>query len=259
MKQIKFLGVAMATVILLLTSCLGDSGGNTQTVTNVPGQIDFKNGKFIVNTIYGPFYSSQMQTMDFSYDDWVFMSFTVDYDSEENANAEANGYYVVQLSVAPSLIPKVEYVSMDETGLDVALTSEIPLTNAAVISNYDYLTYFQGYLLMASTYKSLTDQKNDFSMVFDPAQETEENNGVNVYNVYVRAVKREEGKSPQIDAGMYNVYNIKRIYENISSKEKSNGKEAFGLKFNYVKEIDETGTLTWASNDVVNFPVLKDE
>lgn len=256
MKQIKFLSVAVAMILVLLTSCLGDGGGNSGSMSAVLGQVEYTNsGKMVVNTGYGTFYSAQLP-LDYMPGDWVYISFSYDMDSEENANADANGYIVIQLTQVAT-VPTAPVYQTD-LSMDVALTAEIPLTSAVIGVGYDsYFQYYLGHLLVTSEFEALTDQRNSFSMTFNPSQETTSEGGTNVYNVYIRAVQTLEGKTPKVSTQAAHVYNVEYILDAINTKEKENGASTYGLKFHYVKAIDEeTREVEWASNEVIKFAVI---
>jgi len=259
MKKIKFLGVAMAAVLLLLTSCLGETK-NEGSLNFMPGKMRFDGGKLLVDIPgYGTIYSSQFMAMDFNAGDWMYVSFDYNNDSPENANAEENGYTIVTLTVSPT---KIDRMPVNNRGLDMetAIDGEFPLAGAAVGGDFRSFLYFNGDLMITSAFKALTDQRNEFYMIFDASQEPEKEADKNVYNIYIRGVELIAGKTPSINTNATNVYDVEYIMSTLNRKESAEGKESFGLKFNYVKEIDEeTKEVKWeAQQDIVTVGVSKE-
>jgi hypothetical protein len=253
MKQIKFAGAAMAAALMLLTSCLGETGNSGQ-VPDLPGRAYYSKGKMLIETEWGVLYPNQ-SSASLLYDegDWMYVSFAYDWDSPENVNWEANGYVSVTLLTAPTAIPKgIVTPSTDTTQV---MTNEIALTKGAYNPNhYQFRSIKQRELMFTSDYSGMTDQKTEFMLYYDFNSEPYVSNDFNTYTLYVRAIKTDEGKSPKINYHMPNSYNTKMILDLIYAREKAAGKTAFNLAFRYVSEIDEeTHELTWESDTEMAF------
>lgn len=258
MKQIKFVGAALAAVLMLLTSCLGETK-NTGELYHVPGVVRYAEGKLLIDTRQGTLYSTQISPAEYYEGDWMYVSFAYDMDSPENANADTNGYIHVTLLENPNTISTVTpYGAPDTTQL---MHNEIPLLNAAVnVGYYQYFDYMNGYLLLTSAFKEQTDIRYTFEMFYDYDQKLETYEGRNTYVFYVRAFKRDEGKSPTVEYVVPNAYRIESIIKNINAQEKSAGNESFYVSFRYVDEIKaETGEFTWKTDGPIEFKVPEEE
>lgn len=246
MKQIKFVATALVAVMMLLTSCLGDSS-NSGELYGVPGKIRYSSGKLLIDTSTGTLYTTQLSTSEYYDGDWVYVSFSYNMDTEENANAEANGYTHVTLLQSPSKISEGQvYGSADTTQV---YTGEITLINPAYnAGHYQYFAYMDGDLMFTSEYSGLTDQRTSFQMYYDYNQESYSYNGKNTYTFYVRAIETAEGKTPTITYYAPNYYNVSSVISSVNQREKAAGNSSFCLDFRYVKEIDEeTREITWSS------------
>lgn len=242
MKQIKSFAVAFTAILLLLTSCLGDDGGNSGTLRQVFVKARYANMRTFLDAPNGDVYYSD-RVIDLTPGDWYLIDFSYDMNSPENLNAAENGFIVVNLLANPEPISK-GIVNREGSDLEKPIDGEFPLI--------DGLTGF-GYMLndlfISSKFKALTDQRSQFFMIFDYSQEPEVEQGQSVYNVYIRAKVTLEGKSPSGEANLLTYYNVEHIMEVINQQEKNKGNDSFYLKVNYVSEInEETGELKWESS-----------
>jgi hypothetical protein len=251
MKQIKFAGAAMAAVLMLLTSCLGETG-NSGTDRDMPGRLRYSAGKMLIDTEAGTFYTTKFSSPEYSEGDWMYISYSWDKDIPENANVDANGYLYITLLEAMAIPKGIVTPSTDTTQV---MTNEIALTKGAYNPNhYQFRSVKQRELMFTSEYSGMTDQETEFVLYYDFNSEPYVFNDFNTYTLYVRAIKTNEGKSPKTNYLMPNSYNTKMIMDSIYEREKSAGKTAFNLAFRYVSEIDEeTHELTWKSDTEMAF------
>ena len=93
MKQWKFLGAA-AAAMMMLSSCLGDTGGQTSSFSNLLGVVTMDSKTFVnvVQTAAGVVYNPDITKMGFSAGDCLQLSFTYDSSNPNNANDYVNGY-----------------------------------------------------------------------------------------------------------------------------------------------------------------------
>ena len=137
MKKRGFLGMVVASALLLLTSCLGDSN-NQQTLSSIPGVISTsKDYKTIIKTAAGAaIYSPSLETAGYLPGQCVLASFTIDFDAAENANAASNGYYYATMNAVPDNVDRwyANPIMGDTTKLldkEQAVTSPIPRRSSA--------------------------------------------------------------------------------------------------------------------------------
>ena len=229
MKQWKFLGAA-AAAMMMLSSCLGDTGGQTSSFSNLLGVVTMDSKTFVnvVQTAAGVVYNPDITKMGFSAGDCLQLSFTYD-------------------SGTPTSIDKgtVEYGVTDTTAL---MTNEIAVVNpiAGTSTGYDYYPSLGGYMFLTSSFEGLTGQKNAWFMKYDMNQTPEVyNNNFDLYTIVLRAVKQEEGKTPAATIGTTIAYNLQMVLDRMNKKAQSDTKDRFYVRFKYLKSIESDGTLKW--------------
>jgi len=261
MKQIKFVGAVVAAFLLLLTSCLGETS-NSGELYGVPGKVRISGAKVLIDTYQGTLYTTQLSIAEYYGGEWLYVSFSYDMDSEENANADANGYLYVTLLQNPTTIPDGQIAYYSDT-TKVMNDSEIALTEGAYnILYYQYFCYIDGDLMITSEYKALTDQRMNFYLYYDSNQEPYVSEGRNTYTFYVRGEKRgEDGKTPTVTYQMPYYYDVRTIMNSIETREKNAGNKSYNLDFRYIDEIDEeTGEISWkSSSSMIYFNIAESE
>lgn len=243
MKTFKLFGVlAAAALIILLTSCLGDSN-NTRTLNSqfAVARIDSKTFKTVLDINgLGSVYSPSAESSVISGNCYL-VDLTVDFSSAENANAADNGYYIATVGnineVAKGL--SIQQVA-DTTAL---LENEQPVTEL-VINNY-----LSGYLLMSANFDQLKNQQNRWEIYYDPMQEGgEDKNGNRYYDLFIRVVKRVDGEGSSTTKELVRrAFEAKSFIEKCIEKEKADNKTVVNLKFNYVQSISKENEMKWAA------------
>ncbi|WP_277464266.1 hypothetical protein [Parabacteroides sp. PF5-6] len=252
MKQIKFVGATLVAVLMLLTSCLGESS-NSGELYHIPGKIRFESGKLLIETYSGTFYTTQLSPYEYNEGDWVYIDLSYDMDSEENANAEANGYIYITLLANPVTVQRADISYRDTTQL---APNEIALTYAAVNVGYPQYFMLNGDLLMNSVFKEQTDIRYNFEIYYDNNQEPYQHDSRNTYTFYIRAIRTLEGKSPEIEYMVPNYYEVESILKSIDVKEQAAGKTEYNIAFRYINKIDtEKEEFTWTTQDPIRFLV----
>ena len=248
MKQWKFLGAA-AAAMMMLSSCLGNTGGQTSSFSNLLGVVTMDSKTFVnvVQTAAGVVYNPDITKMGFSAGDCLQLSFTYDSSNPNNANDYVNGYTYVTVTGTPTSIDKgtVEYGVTDTTAL---MTNEIAVVNpiAGTSTGYDYYPSLGGYMFLTSSFEGLTGQKNAWFMKYDMNQTPEVyNNNFDLYTIVLRAVKQEEGKTPAATIGTTIAYNLQMVLDRMNKKAQSDTKDRFYVRFKYLKSIESDGTLKW--------------
>lgn len=242
MKTLKLGGAAAA--LLLLTSCLGD-GGSTVTQNTVYGVIELSS-KTMTNMVCvdnaGTLFFNSEIAKDVSIEsgDCCILAYTLDQGSAENQNVATKGYYTVA---------KNGYAELDRWGLNSNLTDTAKIMeNEQVIANIgNSYGYIKGKMFLETQHKDfLTDQKNRYELSYDPSAKPEELEGNRVYNLYLRTVKKTDGKSPSGNASIPNAYDLQRFVFSVTSTEKAAGAKAIYVRFNYIKEFNkDTTAATW--------------
>ncbi|MGM9759766.1 MAG: hypothetical protein ACI30I_06580 [Parabacteroides sp.] len=257
MKTWKFLGAA-AAAMMMLSSCLGDSGGQSSSFSNLLGVVTMDNKSFVnvVQTAAGTIYNPDITKMGFSAGDCIQVSFLYDSSNPNNANDYVNGYTYVTITGTPTSIDKgsVDYGVSDTTCLigDQEIVLDNPIAGQS--TGYDFYPNLGGYMFLSSSFEGLTGQKNAWYLKYDMNQTPEVyNNNYDLYTFVLRAVKKEEGKTPQATIAVTNAYNIQMVLERMNQKANSEGKDRFYIQFKYLKSVEEDGTLKWANSAPLTF------
>lgn len=260
MKKLKFLGLAaIAAGMVLLTSCL-DGGGNKQQL-QLPSIIDYSSTS--MRTLVYPlgYYTLYMPTVandpTYSSGDVVYADFIVDFDSPDNANASANGFYVA--SGAASTPIEKGYLSFSELD-STALDSELLMTNleTMILLSPNYRK-----IIAAPQFESvMTEQKNDYRLTFDYDQEPETVDGTErVYTLYLRSQKMTDGKAPTIsNAYDQRVFDAGQFYSVTKNKESVAGKNIVSYQIKYPKTFnsDSTKVATWGASNIARFSIAEE-
>lgn len=254
MKAFKLIGVSAAAALLLLTSCLGETSNSTSGTTFAVGATSDKTYKTILNTPSGAIYSPTLMakvTDGACYS----VSFEVNFDTPENANAATNGYYTATIAGLDE-ISKGQAVYYNVPDTAKLLVDEIPLTNAGVIERMGW--YVDKHLFFAGAYNGLKGQKNTWTLYWDRSKEPVTIDNVITYSLFLRAVKVSDGEGTSVTSfSDMRAYNIGSEIERISNSMSSDTKQ-FNLKVNYLNNINEkdSADLTWKSV-TLPMPVIK--
>lgn len=237
MKKINLYCMAVVSVLVLLTSCLGDSGNSNQQAYGqfAVARMDSKSFKTVLDVSgFGALYSPAAE-LQVTPGNCYSVDCDVDFSSPENANAATNGYYVATISNIQELdkgsaIPQIT----DTTAL---MEKEQTINELGIVRG----GYINGYLLVGAKLNQLKKQQTDWRLYYDMSQEVKTNtNGERYYDVFIRAVKKVEGEgttpSETVD---YRVYEIKRFIDHCLDQEKAANKTQVYFKFNYLKSINE--------------------
>ncbi|MDD2436277.1 MAG: hypothetical protein PHG27_03365 [Massilibacteroides sp.] len=242
----------------LMTSCLGE-GSNQQSGVSY-GVVDISEKTFqkIIQTAWGSVYSAEVaRSTDLTIGDCCQFAFVLDGDIPENTSEAiaSNGYYTVTVSQYAD-VPKSSAVPYLE---DTAAISEKELTVASVdLSNTGFIATSGALYLFLQTYHEgfSTDQEQTFSMSFDSNQKPEQVNGKNVYNLYLRVKKTEDGKSLTSTVGLVNAFDLYNFIYNVKAK----GEDDVKFQINYINSLNDDKTeATWKSSDVMTYTFSDDE
>ncbi|MDR1356073.1 MAG: hypothetical protein LBJ58_00190 [Tannerellaceae bacterium] len=213
--------------------------------------------KTVIDAPLSPsFYDPQLEKLGFSDGDCVIFSYNVNFSDEINSDYQTTG--IVQGTISQvSLIdqwPCTPYILHDSTTL---IENEQPVAYAISTSGPSF--YFSEKLFLTSDFKHETEQKTSWNLYYDPDLPTEEVEGKTVYSFFLRAVMRDEGKSPTINGGVINVYNAGNFFKETSRIEKGKGKSEVYFIINHIKEIKEDGVFTWEKSELCTNPIPEED
>jgi hypothetical protein len=241
MKKL-ILGSLLAGGIMLLNSCL-DGGNSSSSDGQAYGvvEMDLKTFGNVIYfndrdlPLYSPTLSSKIMEGECC---WIPYTFK----SDDNQNVEALGYYTIQ---------ELGYIVVDKVmPMPVKTDTAVVKENELSMSNLDLTNYVKGYLFVNSYHEAMdTDQKNRYELSYDMEQEPILENTQNVYQLYLRANKLSDGKSPKEDQLIPNAYYVRHFFENISYAEKDKGKTEYYFKVNYIKSFGNDSVPNWVSTE----------
>jgi hypothetical protein len=239
----------VAAMAVTLSSCLEGGGNSVRNQTAGVVRLDLNTFKNVLDiSAYESFYSPAFSNMDEG--TCCFIYYELDYELPENsANViTANGYYTV------TILDKVEVdrypllPTADTSG--IALPNETPLIAPAQVSGY-----VKGILFLAHQLKSPEDQKTEWQLSYDWQNPYISEEGGNIYDVYLRAIVRVSSTKTSEERYESCAYDMKTFLESAAQREKSLNKDLVSLRFNYVSEIREDGTVVWSKADVIDLGV----
>lgn len=237
MKKINLYCMAVVAVLVLLTSCLGDSGNRNESRNGqfAVARTDSKTFKTVLDVnYYGAIYSPAAE-LQVTPGNCYAVDYEIDFSSPENANAATNGYYVATIGNIQELdkgsaIPQIT----DTTAL---------MENEQVINDLGVMIggYIDGYMLIAAKLNQLKSQQTQWNLYYDMSQEVKQNSsGERYYDMFVRVIKRVDGEGTTPSETLeYRVYEIKRFVDECLRKEKEAGKTECIFRINYLKSINE--------------------
>lgn len=257
MKKLKVLGLAaIAAGMFSLTSCL-NGGGNSQTVPPTLAIVDYSSTfrVLLYPAGFSPVYISTVANdTKYKAGDCVITTFSIDYDSADNANATANGFWVAA-GTASSPLPECDlsFSDLDSTALDNELLMSGVGSGMLFSNNYKRIAFLP---MFAS---ALTEQKNDYQITMDYNQEPETVNGTDrVYTVCIRAQKVNEGKAPTV-SNMQDaiVADGASFYNMLKGKESAAGKKivSYRVKYPLTFNSDSTKIATWGYSEISQFSI----
>lgn len=243
MKKFKLYGslVALAALVLL-TSCLGDSGNSTQSAETqfAVAHTDSKSMKTVLDVYYyGPLYSPSIELM-VNPGNCYFIDYQIDFSTPENVNAATNGYYVASIGNLTEIDKAFPVLEVTDT--TAVLENEQPVEKFAVGP------YVSGNFLLGMNFAQLKNQQTRWEVYYDPSQEASETtSGEACYDLFVRAVKKVDGEGSSSTALVYRSVLLKNFIEQCIEREKANSKKTVNFKFNYLKSFNaKDGTdLKW--------------
>jgi len=251
MKKVFFCG-CLAACMVTLTSCLESSSGEISN-TYVPGVVRFDSQqmKLVIDTRdfapYAFYASSLASTSTLGDGDCVIFGYNVDLGSQENENRETTNTIYGQITQGPVLVDKYpcQGYMLDTTQL---LENEQLLAYAIDVNLSP--AYVNGMLFVYSDLTSLEDQLTRWLLYYDPDLKAEVETSYNrrVYSLFLRATITREGiaNKPKQEAAI-NAFDAESLFNQIETIEKdyASSSATVYLKFNYINEVKEDGTIVW--------------
>lgn len=253
MKKL-FLGGLVAACGVFMTSCL--EGGNNQFSDYAYGVIE--DGMTIKLINIGDesikFYSSSIASdLSIMNGDCCLFQYTLDYDIPENADITNKGYYTVTSSYYEKINnPYVSSVLTDTTVID---PNELAITKIESLSSGYIWPIIKGNMFLPTYHEGiLKNQKQEFNLSFDSAQEPETINGDKVYNLFLRVIRTAEGESPSGNGAIVNAYNMNSFLNTIGRKVQSEGEKKVKFRIHYISKIDEKKEVAeWSISDIATY------
>ena len=256
MKKLKVLGLAaFAAGMETLTSCL-DGGGNTSTGGGY-GVVDFDMNAMgnVVKDDYGTVvYSTGFSNL--SQGDFVVYYSTIDWDNQPSDKyitatvGQGQAGKLDKWSTSPSL-----------TDTSVVMSNEMAISEVGFIQtafgNEVYALRANSHAFIASIFKNIpSDQTISYDLSYDGNLETVQENGVNVYDFFLRATKVGEGKKTEQDCPFTNVFDLNQFLYRAISKERSAGAKKVNVRVNFIKEFSKDSTSwVWGKSEIASFPI----
>ncbi|MDR2765531.1 MAG: hypothetical protein LBB90_10955 [Tannerella sp.] len=235
--------VLWITAMTLFTSCL--EGGRNTTSGTIIGVVRFdtKTFKNVLDVYGGTFYAPQFDTMQEG--TCCIIVYELDFNAPENDATllQTYGYYTVTISYKEDI---------DKYALSTVLTDTtavMPEETAVMDPINSTLGYLNGILFLAHQLKKASDQRETWYLSYDPQATVKEENGRQIYDVYLRTTVRVSSTKTPEDGYDLCAYDMKYFMENAAQRVKSTGNTSFYIRFNYVSEIKDD-TLTWGYKDL---------
>ena len=258
MKKL-LVGGLLTVSVMLLSSCLdgGDDSNESSGAVVGVAEISLKAGGVVLYysdydlPIFSPELSMQMSDGEC----WFTQFSTTNVD---NPDPNAAGYYRVQVTPGSYFPIDKGYSIPFKTDTAVSKTNELAINNIqASMSSAAAASYIKGYLFLNSYHREmLTGQTNAFELSYNIEQEPISQSGRNVYQMYFRANKTADGKSPSNDQVIVNAFDVKNFFDNIIYKEKAKGeKEYYYFKINYIKSFSNDSIPVWEATEIQQMPI----
>jgi len=238
-KVICLLSAAILAAMTTLPSCL-EGGSNTMTDT-VVGVVRFDTKTFrnvLDVAANAAFYSPAFANMEEGACCHIYYELNYEDPSNTAEMLAANGYYTV------TVMDKVELNRYSlRLGADTSLTAatdETPIVEAGQVFGY-----VKGIVFMAHKLIRPADQRTDWEFSYNWNNPSVNEDGDNVYDLYLRAKIRIADTKTAEEAYESCAYDMKGFLESAAQVEKNLGKTLVILRFHYVSEIND-GVATWS-------------
>lgn len=181
-----------------------------------------------------------------------FILYELNYDDPENSPAkiEENKYYSITVSKCTEA-NRYPLLTSPNTS-SVPLPAETPISDPTAQA----LGYVKGIVFLNHQLEKPEDQTTEWELSYDLNNPSKSENGYTIYDVYLRATIKNDGKQTPKENFELCAYDMKTHLENAAIKEKGEGKDQIYLRFNYVSKI-EKDTATWSQSEYLPIDILK--
>jgi hypothetical protein len=249
MKKIsKYGAIFVMAAMVMLTSCLDGGKNSASGVEFGVARFEMKTMKMVLDIPDGTLYSEAFQNLNEGACCWV--QFDIDYDAPENSSdmVSALGYYTVTVTSKEEIDKYMASNFLTDTAR--VQPNEIAVVNPV----YNIYRYVKNNFFIGQVLQQPTDQKYQWSLSYNGQNMSKEENGQNVYDVYVRAmVVSPSSKSPE-DKEYINAYDMGNYLNAIAQTEKNLSKSYVYIRFNYVSEIKDD-VLIWKQSEKQELPI----
>lgn len=254
--------VAVAAVMMMLTSCLDSKGGSwKETAYGVVTLLNYTTPVVNVGSAY--IYSEEIRKSylmrELEEGDCIRFPFEVDTDSEANQNVSEKGYYTATVSYWE------KYPRTNNIYNTIQDTTQIMNNEAALADIQLSSVFIEDMLFLQPIFeKYYQDQANTYNLSFNGSQQPATIEGKRVYEVYVRTITTDPGKtntSSYSNTGMVNAFNMSDFLTVAYRTEKAEKQEYVYVRLKFVKEFDEdkTAIKTWGTTALMTFAVPTDK
>ena len=261
MKKNKLCGVfAVASVLMLLTSCLGD-GSRVQTFGSMAGVMSYPDNMSYFNLMActSNYPANEFVTAsvfdkgDLAEGACVIMNnVNIDYGTPENSNAGTTGIYTATVGSYEEISKIAVYPGLRDTS-KLADNEQIVNDIQVPVSAGSY--FIKNYLFLSLVFPNSTDQRTAWSMSFDPSATPTQENGERIYSIFLRA---EVGSGSAKDDAVAKAFDMGSFMNLIGSQEAAKDKDGVYFRIYYVKSVDkDKSKITWASSPIIGVPIKK--
>lgn len=253
MKKVCLLSALFLMAVTMFTSCL-DSGSDEQSgPTAGVVRFDSNTMKYVIDTdrfgtVYSPVFNSS--ELDITEGKCYYLHITVNFDDPENSSEQLaiNKYYtgivnskyeVSKYSISPGFMDTAQVVA-----------NEVPVVNGL---NYIY-GLVNGIFFLEHVVKKPEDQNLSWYLTYNTDSMVTVESSDRIYDIFLRAVKNNEGTKTSLESAVLNAYDMKYYMESAAKKEKELGKSVVNIRFNYVSDIKDE-KMTWKKTDKTSIDV----
>lgn len=247
MEKIKFsLATAIAAMLILFTSCLGDKDNESNGAGYGLIAQNSSSGRYLLYDIdkyYGlPVYSETIQNYAPQYlgmEDAKFIgvSYNINYDDEANSGYGSRGYTIGTIDIRDADIKTGNRVYTRYEPIDEEIAAEDEVKPSAITTHSAFSTYL---LMEASITNHYKDDEVEYYMEYYAEQEPGKQDGYNTYDIYVRLTNKlaetTEIRGTYSENRQFNLNNAISTFKSIERRQSSPAD--FYIQFKYVSDID---------------------
>ncbi|MDH6304145.1 hypothetical protein M2459_000857 [Parabacteroides sp. PF5-5] len=227
MKKYTLFCIYSLLSVILITSCLGDSG-HSITVANQPGVVIVSNNETKIQLKDSTFIYSSSFASGYDNGDCFIFTYDLDYNTPENSDSgKQKGYYTVTIKQAQPISPLYPL----EAGLDTAQAYQ----NERMLTLEQRHAFIYNRLFLYTKHKVDSFQlQNFFELTYNKPNEPKvDESNRRIYNLYLRVFKNTSVTEERVsnpESLFINTFDLQEI----ADKEKSLGKDSLYINLHYV-------------------------